>query len=200
MGYKDAVGPPEKWSEISGLQFKVLYDLGLRDWHTLCDVGCGSLRGGRLFIPYLLPGKYYGIEPNSQILELGLEHELGSDIMRVKKPTFYYNAQFDISRFGVKFNFILAQSIFSHTAIHQALKLLFEARQNIADNGIFVATYFVGSENNYIGETWRRSPVVTFNTKWFREQTNEAGFSFEHLNYGHPSGQQWVMMKPRGTK
>jgi len=62
--YRAYVGPVEKYDLVAANQFNLLTMLGLRENHFLLDVGCGSLRGGRLFIPYLLPHHYFGIEPN----------------------------------------------------------------------------------------------------------------------------------------
>lgn len=195
--YRAAVGPEDKYDIIGGLQFKVLFDLGLREYHKLCDVGCGSLRGGRLFIPYLLKGNYYGIEPQSGLVDDAIENELGKDILRVKSPSIYYNDKFDISKFRIKFDFILAQSIFSHTGINQTYLLLSEARKNIADDGLFVATYFIGPDNpsNYDGNEWRRDPIVTYNQGWFRQACNTYGFSYKRLDISHPSGQTWILLE-----
>ena len=43
--------------------FKLLYPPEPREIHRLLDFGCGSLRLGRMAIPYLLEGHYFGIEP-----------------------------------------------------------------------------------------------------------------------------------------
>ena len=61
--YRAFVGSPETYDAMSALQFNLLTLLGLRDHSSFLDIGCGSLRGGRLFITYLLPGRYCGVEP-----------------------------------------------------------------------------------------------------------------------------------------
>ena len=62
--YRAYVGPPEDYDLVAAMTFNLLTTLGLRQHHSLLDVGCGSLRIGRLLIPYLNRGKYFGIEPN----------------------------------------------------------------------------------------------------------------------------------------
>src|SRR5438128_572554 len=47
----------------AAFQFNLLTRLGLREEDYLLDIGCGALRAGRLFITYLLPGRYFGVEP-----------------------------------------------------------------------------------------------------------------------------------------
>ena len=63
LHYRAYVGPPEKYDLLGALQFQVLTNLGLREYHKLLEVGCGSLRVGRLLVPYLIDGNYYAIEP-----------------------------------------------------------------------------------------------------------------------------------------
>ena len=61
--YRAFVGPTYRYDLIGAQQFALLYLLGLRETHRLLDFGCGSLRLGRMAIPYLLEGHYFGIEP-----------------------------------------------------------------------------------------------------------------------------------------
>jgi len=46
------------WEQIGQLQFDFLVNHGLEPNHKLLDIGCGTLRGGRHFITYLVPGNY----------------------------------------------------------------------------------------------------------------------------------------------
>src|SRR5437868_14897345 len=78
--YRAYVGPPEDYDLIAAMTFNLLTTLGLRQHHSLLDVGCGSLRIGRLLIPYLNCGKYFGVETNNWLVEAGIEHELGKDV------------------------------------------------------------------------------------------------------------------------
>jgi len=57
--YRAYVGPPEDYDLIAAMTFNLLTTLGLRQHHSLLDIGCGSLRIGRLLIPYLNQGKYF---------------------------------------------------------------------------------------------------------------------------------------------
>jgi cyclopropane fatty-acyl-phospholipid synthase-like methyltransferase len=41
------VGPPEDYDLIAAMTFNLLTTLGLRQHHSLLDVGCGSLHIGR---------------------------------------------------------------------------------------------------------------------------------------------------------
>ena len=54
--YRAFVGPPEDYDLVSAMSFGLLTALGLRQHHALLDIGCGSMRVGRLLIPYLNVG------------------------------------------------------------------------------------------------------------------------------------------------
>ena len=50
------------------------------------DIGCGSLRGGRHLIHYLNPYKYFGIDCNQSLVDLGRRKELGINFWKVRIP------------------------------------------------------------------------------------------------------------------
>src|SRR5437763_10973182 len=58
--YRAYVGPPEDYDLVAAMAFNLLTTLGLRQHHSLLDIGCGSLRIGRILIPYLNRGKNLG--------------------------------------------------------------------------------------------------------------------------------------------
>jgi len=53
------------WDEIGQLQFEYMRSKGLSPEARFIDVACGSLRGGRLFIPYLNAHKAPDFTPRS---------------------------------------------------------------------------------------------------------------------------------------
>jgi hypothetical protein len=122
--YRAFVGPPDTYDAFSAMQFSLLTFLGLRQEHFLLDIGCGSLRAGKLFIPCLLPSHYFGIEPGQWLIEEGINSELGKDIISTKAPTFSNNDSFTCTVFGQKCDFILAQSIFTHASQAQIVRCL----------------------------------------------------------------------------
>jgi hypothetical protein len=88
--YRAYIGPPEDYDLVAAMSFNLLTTLGLRQHHSVLDVGCGSLRIGRLLIPYLNAGNYVGIEPNRWLVEEGIQRETGRDQIRIKQPRFYF--------------------------------------------------------------------------------------------------------------
>ena len=194
--YRAAVGPPDKYDIIGALQFRIMVAEGLRDYHSLLDIGCGSLRGGRLFLVYLRPGHYFGIEPQSRLVYDGIREEIGESIWATKTPDFHYSADFDLSYFGVQFDYMLAQSIFSHAAPHMIDKCLAEAKKVLKPNGTFIATYFKGT-TDYKGTTWAQAPDARYTEQWLKNMCLSHGLTYEKLKYSHPSAQTWFRMKHR---
>jgi len=108
------------------------------------DVGCGSLRAGRLLIPYLNPGRYFGVEPNRWLVEEGIERELGSDLVAMKRPTFRFVDDFSLGAFGVEFDFAMAHSVFSYTYPDLALLGFRRIGETLAPKGMLFATLWKG--------------------------------------------------------
>jgi len=198
--YRQAVGPEDKYDLIGAHQFCVLVREGLRECHALLDIGCGSLRGGRLFIPYLQPDCYYGIEPNEDLISLAIANELGQDIIDIKYPRFRYNDTFCLTVFPeikwewVMFDFILAQSIFSHSTQDQASTCIAEVAKVLKPDGKFLATFVKGGYND-TNDHWSR-PIVYRTSKFFDRLAKEHNLVYTELNdIMHPSWQTWFRME-----
>ena len=58
----------ESWLELGKLQFDYATGHGLKPEMRMLEIGCGNLRAGRLFIDYLEPGNYYGMDISPDIL------------------------------------------------------------------------------------------------------------------------------------
>jgi hypothetical protein len=117
--YRAYVGPPEDYDLIAAMTFNLLTTLGLRQHHSLLDIGCGSMRIGRLLIPYLNRGKYFGVEPNEWLVEEGIRRELGETLVQIKRPTFLFSESPDaIAEAKTAFDFALAKSIFRHCGLY----------------------------------------------------------------------------------
>jgi SAM-dependent methyltransferase len=165
----------------------------LREENTLLDIGCGSLRGGRLFITYLKPGKYFGIEPEQWLIDQGIETEVGRDLVALKKPAFSNDSNFTLSVLGRKFDFMLAQSIFSHASQAQIRRCLSEAKKVLEPSGIFAATFFPG-ETNYEGSEWVYPGCVYYTLEYFTKLAADEGLACKPLNWTHTNQQKWVAL------
>jgi len=141
--YRSFVGPIIEYGSKASSFFVLLATFGLEDEHRLLDVGCGSLRLGRLLIPFLNRGHYFCLEPNSWLHNLSIQYELGKDILHLKKPTFINHSNFSVPENIGSMDFIFVNSIFSHTAPD----LLGLAVENLAkvmhERSVLLATFFV---------------------------------------------------------
>jgi hypothetical protein len=189
--YRSHVGPPQRYDLIGAMQFNLLTFLGLRETHYLLDIGCGSLRAGRLFIPYLLPGRYYGMEPAQWLIDDGIKNELGQDIVRIKQPVFSNDNNFTLTCFGRSFDFLLAQSIFSHAAQHHIRRCLEQAAQVMTPTSIFAATIFKGN-TDYTGTEWREADALTYRLETMQRLAREHNLACLPIGWPHPSGQFWL--------
>lgn len=182
--YRAWVGNPKNWGLLAAHQFSVLTSLGLKSNHKLLDIGCGSLRGGRLFISYLEKGNYYGIEPVKEILDQAIEKELGYEFINKRQPSFDYNKDADLSIFSKMFDFILAHSVLIHapkTWIEVCFK---ETRKVLKPNGKFVATVIFTEKDS--GETDWNYPQARYHTKdTIRKLAKQANLELEITEIEH---------------
>ena len=194
--YRAFIGPPEKYDLVSAMQFNLLTKYGLREHHRLLDIGCGSLRGGRLFIIYLLEHNYYGVEPEKWLVDDGIYHELGRGIVTLKKPQFIYTTAFDFAAFNTTFDFALAQSIFTHASsaqIHTCLKNLSHVS---SDNFKFLASFIEGDEN-YEGDEWVYPACVRYRFEYLSDIVTQYGFVCRRLDEQHPNNHTWLLIEKK---
>jgi SAM-dependent methyltransferase len=186
------VGPAEAYDLMAAAQFNLLTALGLREKHRLLDVGCGSLRAGRLLIPYLLPDRYCGVEPDRELVEAGIRNELGEDVVKLKRPRFFYGADFRFETFGETFDYAIAQSVFSHAGLAQVELCVQRLAAVTHPESLFVATYFEG-ERDYAGAAWVYPECVTYRAETMKRIADAAGFASRSLSWPHRHGQTWLL-------
>jgi SAM-dependent methyltransferase len=158
----------------------------------LVDIGCGSLRIGRLLIPYLNRGKYFGIEPADWLVAEGIKQELGETVVQVKRPTFFFTDSPEaVVRAKVSFDFALAQSVFSHCGLDSIKGWLSAVSRSLAPDGILLATFLPGDEDSP-KTGWVYPECVNYRTATLEEAAAEANLRFEILDWKHPR-QTWAL-------
>jgi SAM-dependent methyltransferase len=192
--YTAYVGPPAQYDFMGATQFRLLTTLGLRAHHRVLDFGCGSLRAGRLLIPYLERGRYFGIEPNAWLVEDAIEREIGGDMVRLKAPRFDANAEFRTDMFDIAFDFIVAQSIFSHASAGLASLALHNFRQSLASGGLVACTFVetTRSEQAQHADGWSYPDCVRFTREEVERLFTGAGLCVLRIDWFHPR-QAWYL-------
>jgi SAM-dependent methyltransferase len=188
--YRAYVGPPEDYDLIAAMTFNLLTTLGLRQYHSVLDVGCGSLRIGRLLIPYLNRGKYFGVEPNEWLVDEGIRQELGETLVQIKNPTFFFSDSPDTIA-KISFDFALAQSIFSHCGLDLIKAWLSAISHSLAKDGALVATFLIGEEDS-AEKGWIYPECVNYQPATLECAANDVNLRFEILDWKHPR-QTWAL-------
>jgi hypothetical protein len=190
--YRAYVGPPEDYDLIAAMTFNLLTTVGLRQHHSLLDVGCGSLRIGRLLIPYLNRGKYFGVEPNEWLVEEGIRRELGQSLVEIKRPTLLFtDSPENIAKAATAFNFAVAQSIFSHCGLDLIKAWLSAISRSLAVDGALLATFLIG-EQDAAQTGWIYPDCVNYRPATLKRAAAEVNLRFEILDWKHPR-QTWAL-------
>lgn len=199
--YTAYVGPPEQFDFMGATQFRLLCSLGLRERHRLLDLGCGSLRAGRLLIPYLARGHYHGLEPNRWLVEDAIEREIGQDLVRLKQPKFLHHESFGCREFGTRFDFVLAQSILSHCGRDLAPRVLAEIADGLDECGIAVSTFVVAAAGQDEDERggWIYPGVVAHTAATIERWIASAGLLGRAIPWWHPR-QTWYVLAKRADR
>jgi hypothetical protein len=185
------------WDEIGRMQFDYLVSQGLRPHHYLLDIACGSLRAGIHFIPYLEPGHYLGIDKEAGLIQAGVEQELGAELREARRPVLIVNGDFAFERFGVRPNYVLAQSLFTHITPPLIEKCLRNLRGVIADDGVFYATYFESAERYDNPDQAHDAARFGYTREEMGRFGQSTGWRFDYIgDWRHPRGQIIVRYWP----
>lgn len=181
------------WEKMGQLQFAFLVKYGLEPHHTMLDIGCGTLRGGNRFIRYLNPGNYTGIDISSEAIEYGkkLVREEG---LSNKQPRLILgeNKNLKFEEFtGEKFDYLLAQSVFTHLKPEHIEECFKYVGQRMKENSAFFFTFSEANQFTQISRKNFRYPFSFFETLSF-----QYGFKAENHsnNYNHPASQRMVKL------
>jgi PPOX class probable F420-dependent enzyme len=200
--YRNFVGPGDQYDMIGAAQFALLYALGLREGHRLLDIGCGSLRAGRMIIPYLKTGGYVGVDPNPWLIDEALEHELGRDILDVKQPRFDRTGDFELEHLG-RFEFVLAHGVATNTGPALVPRLLCAVKATLAPNGLSAVTFIhPGTGDSEAVEValddrdapdWRYPGCYSYDRSEVAAAIATAGLHGRPIGWFHPRHQWWLL-------
>lgn len=140
--HRDLVGG--NWDALGTLQFEFLLAQGLLPNSYLLDIGAGCLRGGVRYAEYLAPGHYFGVDAHQSLLDAGYDIELAAAGLRHKVPrsNLLASESFEFELFNRRFDFAIAQSLFTHLPLNNIRLCLAKLAAVMAPGGKFFATFF----------------------------------------------------------
>ena len=194
--YRAYVGPPARYDLIAAMTFNLLTTFGLREHHKVLDIGCGSLRIGRLLIPYLNPGNYTGIEPRQWLVKAGIANEIGKGMVNIKNPRFLFAEDAKALPQDDDYDFAFAQSIFSHCGVDLITQWLDDVYRHLKADGVFLATFLTADMDSTVSG-WVYPTNVFYRSETIKTLAENAGLHFEVLDWTHPA-QEWALFHKDG--
>lgn len=197
--YRKCVGG--KWDEIGKLQINFMKDQGLKPDMKFLDIGCGSLRGGRYFIEYLQPYKYFGIDCNQSLIDIGRKKELGINFWKVRDSNFVVNEYFDFNRFSKIFDSALAFSVFTHLPPIYLELCLHRLSKVFRKDSKFYATFWLCDENIEFDHTIKQCedivPTSSYKDPFHYKLSSidkclNNTWTYDFVNFEHPRNQKMI--------
>ena len=171
---------------------------GLNPESKVLDFGCGVLRVAYWLVCFLDAGNYYGIEPARQRVEYGMRYLFTSEELKLKRPNFDFNANFDSSVFATRFDFFLATSIWTHACKRQIEASLDSFARDAAPAGIFLTSYLPARtpEEDYQGDKWVGTSheggtpgIIRHSLDWIVEQCQRRRLEVHKFTEANCDGQ-----------
>jgi len=194
----------DKWDEIGSLQFEFMKKNGLKPNHKFLDIGCGCLRLGVKLIPYLNKGNYHGMDLLRSLIDDGIKHEIDKDMLNCKKPVFLSTDGFLFEKLDTKFDFLMAQSVFTHIPLNQIILCLINARKVMKDDAVFFATFFESEKTGDIvlkdvvpgTTTFLTSDPYHQHLSFFQYISDSLGYDLEYIgDWNHPRKQMMLAFR-----
>lgn len=196
--------PVETFEQAGREQLIALLGEGLNPESKVLDIGCGCLRTAYWLVRFLDSGCYHGIEPAHQRVEYGLKYLFTSEEVALKEPRFDFNSGFDSSPFGVRFDFFLARSIWTHASKPQIAATLDSFIRDSITSSIFLTSYLPAEslEEDYQGNNWVGTShesdtpgVIKHSLTWIVEQCQRRALKVEELGGMDCDSQFWLRIR-----
>jgi cyclopropane fatty-acyl-phospholipid synthase-like methyltransferase len=180
VNYKEYVGREDEFDFSAASQFSLLFHFGLRENSKVLDFGCGCLRLGRLLIPFLENGNYFGYDPNPSLYEQFIKDNSYNEIVNFKSPHLMSTLT------GNSFDFIIAHSVFTHTGVDLFDKYISDLKSRLSEKGFILATFYVSSQKSNQKNGWRYKECYAYTDKHIKSVASKNDLLCERLNWWHP--------------
>jgi SAM-dependent methyltransferase len=172
---------------MSSDPFQLLTSLGLRENHLVLDIGCGALGLGTQLVRHLHSHRYFGVEPQQELIEEGVRFVLGHDLFDEKRPQFITSIDFAFYKFGVKFDYMVALGLFPHIGAPLIEACLRSAAASLQPDGLFLASWVPGPIDHE-GVGWNPHVEAEYTAGKLRSMASDVGLEFKVLQDPHPAG------------
>jgi SAM-dependent methyltransferase len=188
-----------RWHAMQQWQVEALQRIGLRQQHRFLDIGCGVSRLGIVLIPYLDSERYFGTDPVAAYLATARRYADGV-LKTNKKYELMLDHSFEFAKFGVKFDFAIAHSVFTHMTPAQITACLRRLAPVMAPGGklLFTLALDTALREDYQEAFVYNAELPMVRTHhasdaFFRSLAQELGFQLEVLSEPkHPSQTAFV--------
>lgn len=186
-------GPDAQFEDVGRRTFADCVTHGLMPDHKFLDIGAGCLRIGWWVLQYIEPRNYHAIETVKNRLDTGADI-LGVDIHR------YYNSDWEFP--DVKFDFVLARSIWSHASKPMISKMLSEFAENSSPDGRFLTSFIAAptERDDYKGTEWvgkvektDAGGGVRHSLDWIVDECSKNRLGVRSV--GNLYGQTWLLIE-----
>jgi ABC-type polysaccharide/polyol phosphate transport system ATPase subunit/SAM-dependent methyltransferase len=131
-----------RWRESGEWQLQFLRAQGLEPRDFVLDVGCGSLAGGRVMLPFMDEHRYWGYERDRRLFEAGVAIELVRAGVRPERGHLIVNDWFDLSESPHNFRFAIANGFWSRLPLNAIARCVASVLRKLEPGGRFYATWF----------------------------------------------------------
>jgi len=196
----DFTGGPKNLFDVAGREtISLLISNGLKPNSNVLDIGCGCLRIGWWLCHFLLPNHYYGIEPNTKMVNTGIEWVRRTSGI---EPIIDANPNFDFNVFGVRFDYYVARSIWSHAAKYQIEMMLDNYLLSANPNAKLFASYLPARLwKDYDGDKWvgrsHESDIggmIRHRYSWVKRVCTGRGLKVTKIKTNNFGRQKWLMI------
>ncbi|HYT69341.1 MAG TPA: ATP-binding cassette domain-containing protein [Vicinamibacterales bacterium] len=137
--HRTAIGG--QWRASGEWQLDFLRRQGLRPNHYVLDVGCGSLSGARVMLPFMDQHCYWGYEKDRRLFEAGVKIELVRANVRPERGHLIVNDWFDLSESPHQFAFAIANGFWSRLSLNAIARCVPAVLKKLEPGGRFYATW-----------------------------------------------------------
>jgi hypothetical protein len=153
---KISSNPFRCWGGVKGAEFNkcgtvqlnFLKREGLLPSHKMLDIGCGLFRGGIQFASYLNEKNYFAIDSNIETVQKGYEVIRNKSLQKkLPKSNIAITDEFDSSIFGVRFDYIFSQSVWTHIDFEACRLCLINSFKQLKEGNSLYTSVFMANES-----------------------------------------------------